>query len=46
MPVGESGGRSGAKRGEDRNDPSHSRVAHDLTKKNNFKTIKSLNQNK
>ena len=30
MTVGESGGRSGAKRGEDRNDPSHSRVACDL----------------
>ena len=30
MPVGESEGRSGVERGEDRNDPSHSRVACDL----------------
>ena len=30
MPVGESVGRSGAERGEDRNDPSHSRVVCDF----------------
>ena len=43
MPVGESEGRSGAKRGEDRNDPSHSRVACDLFKKNWFNKRKVFN---
>ena len=44
-PVGESEGRSGVKRGEDRNDPSHSRVACDLIFNQRFKSKVNYSSN-